>query len=642
MNSTRGKKVAVACSLFIICSLIVNISHAQNGSQVKITKNAIGNTLGYLQYLPDDYSTNTNLYPTIIFLHGAGERGNGSSSALDLVDNQGTPKMIKQGATMCFTVNGIQECFIVLSPQQSTSRWGWQGDVIPFIDFALQKYKIDPNRIYVTGLSMGGDGSWDTSYGSDNDPNYIAAIAPVSGEGDYNQAKKTASKKIAVWAFHGDKDSAVPMSDGLRPIKGMNSVGANPVPIWTVIQGGGHSGSTWDKVYSTGHSYYSPNVYEWFLTKSKSGSTAPAPVVLNAPSNFSVSAVSSSTINLSWKDNSNNETGFEIQRSLSSQSGFSLVSTMPANTTTFSDAGLSSSTTYYYRVRTIDASQASSYSPVANATTSTEIIVSEGGLLWINKVGIVIESNTGNVIKTADYGTSSGASSQEVLAAGNDGWVETVINQTGKTRTIGLSQTDTDQDASSINYAISLSYNNTGVFIYESGASKGWVGKYTIGDVFRIERKGNIIYYKKNGATLRTSTKQSYSSLVVDISLLHTDAEIADTKISFGTASTSNARMATTETEIVEPAQVNETSVFSLYPNPARSTINISLPERNDDLVRIRIVDSSGRLEWEGTHSADSDIVLDLIALTITPGIKILSVMLSTGQVLQKRFQKLE
>lgn len=220
---------------------------------------------GYLAHLPADYSTSTKLYPCIFFLHGAGERGDGSATALEKVKVNGPPKMIKNGATMCFTVNGKEECFIVLCPQQTTAKWSWTGDALPFMKWALTQYRIDPARVYLTGLSMGG--GWDTAYDPNNIPNIITAFAPVSTTGDYKQTKKLAADKVAVWAFHGDKDGSFTLHQGKSPVNGMIDVKADPSPIWTVVAGGTHGSSTWDKVYSTGHSYYNPNVYEWFLTK---------------------------------------------------------------------------------------------------------------------------------------------------------------------------------------------------------------------------------------------------------------------------------------------------------------------------------------------------------------------------------------
>ncbi len=248
--------------------------------------------LGYLEYLPPGYSTSTELYPCIVFLHGAGERGDGSPSQVTKVAANGTPKFIKNGATMCFDINGKTECFIVLSPQQTTNYWSWTNAVIPFMKYALANYRIDPNRLYLTGLSMGG--GWDTTYDPKNNPNIIAAFAPVSTTGDYNGAKVTAGHKIPVWAFHGDKDNAFTLFQGKAPLNGMNSVGANPAPIWTIVPGGGHSGSTWDKTFSPTHTYYNPNMYEWFLTH-KLGVATPKPPTVYAGADKSITLPISTT-----------------------------------------------------------------------------------------------------------------------------------------------------------------------------------------------------------------------------------------------------------------------------------------------------------------------------------------------------------
>lgn len=223
---------------------------------------------GYLEHLPSDYNQTNKKYPCIFFLHGSGEKGYGTPAEMEKIKNLGLPKFIKNGHDMTFTYNGKEEKFIVLCPQQIPTRGGWTGDVIPFIKWALQYYRIDPNRVYVTGLSMGGEGSWSCTYDANNNPNLITAIAPVAAKGDYNGAKVTASHKIPVWAFHGENDTTIPVSDGRRPINGMNSVGADPAPIFELIKGGAHNNITYDNVYSPTHQYRNPNIYEWFLSKS--------------------------------------------------------------------------------------------------------------------------------------------------------------------------------------------------------------------------------------------------------------------------------------------------------------------------------------------------------------------------------------
>lgn len=219
---------------------------------------------GYLEYLPADYANTTEQYPAIIFLHGSGERGTGSPTDLAKVTANGPPKHIKNGHKMCFTVNGKQECFIVLSPQ--TNEWSWKYDVVPFVKYALAAYRIDPTRVYVTGLSMGGEGTWFAAAMEDNAPNLFAAIAPMCGRAAVSDGTSVANKRLAVWAFHGDADASIPLAAGQRPITGMTNANANPAPIFTIYPGGGHS-TAWDRGYRTDHTYHNPNVYEWFLSQ---------------------------------------------------------------------------------------------------------------------------------------------------------------------------------------------------------------------------------------------------------------------------------------------------------------------------------------------------------------------------------------
>lgn len=255
MNKTTLKIVV----LTLVMHAIAMSTNGQDPQKAKMTPSGTG----YLEYLPADYNNSTEKYPTIIFLHGSGERGTGTASDLAKVKANGPPKHIKNGHKMCFTVNGKTECFIVLSPQ--TGKWSWKYDVVPFVKYALATYRIDPTRVYLTGLSMGGEGTWFGASLEDNIPNLFAAIAPMCGRGAVTDGKNVAAKQIPVWGFHGDADTAIPLEAGERPINAMKSVNANPAPLFTIYAGGSHS-TAWDRGYRTDHSYHTPNVYEWFLT----------------------------------------------------------------------------------------------------------------------------------------------------------------------------------------------------------------------------------------------------------------------------------------------------------------------------------------------------------------------------------------
>lgn len=217
-------------------------------------------TTGYLEHLPADYQTSNKVYPTIIFLHGSGERGLGTDVDLAKICGSALPKNIKNGHTMCFG----SECFIVLCPQ--TNKWSWKADVMPFLKWAKANYRIDTTRIYVTGLSMGGEGTWFTAVDPLNKPNQFAAIAPVCGRASYTDGQNVARAGISVWAFHGALDKSIILPAGLNPIMGMRSI-TGSIPLLSVYENMEHY--IWDKAYSTSNNFHSPNLYQWFLTKKK-------------------------------------------------------------------------------------------------------------------------------------------------------------------------------------------------------------------------------------------------------------------------------------------------------------------------------------------------------------------------------------
>src|SRR6478609_2483584 len=136
-----------------ILSIFLVIYALNSFAQTQVAKKTSGG-MGYLEHLPADYASTSSLYPCIIFLHGSGEKGDGSPAQLAKVANNGTPKFIKNGATMCFTVNGKTECFIVLSPQLPANQGSWKPSCLAFVQWALTYYRIDPDRVYLTGLSL--------------------------------------------------------------------------------------------------------------------------------------------------------------------------------------------------------------------------------------------------------------------------------------------------------------------------------------------------------------------------------------------------------------------------------------------------------------------------------------------------------
>jgi ribosomal protein L14/predicted esterase len=253
--------------------------------------------IGFLEFRPSDYGT--QLHPLIIFLHGIGERGNGTSQ-INAVTSNAIPKFCAAGATMRFTVGGQTSSFVVLSPQLSVQYGGWPTFYVKeMIKYAKANLQIDPNRIYVTGLSLGGGGIWnvitDAPNGDYSFDGTIAAAAPVCGtqeETDANVCSTIAANHLPVWAFHSMDDGTVGVGATQHAEILMSwCAGINPPGKFTYYQSGGHGGA-WINAYDTGHitrtvngggSFTAnPNLYEWFLSNTRSAAQTNTPPLANA------------------------------------------------------------------------------------------------------------------------------------------------------------------------------------------------------------------------------------------------------------------------------------------------------------------------------------------------------------------------
>lgn len=209
---------------------------------------------GFLQYLPDGYSSNTNRYPVVISLHGIKEKGN-TLTDVARVANVGLPKYIKYGQ---------KYPFIVISPQLKSTMGRWTGDyVMEIVNYVKTYLRIDPSRIYLTGLSLGGGGVWSvaTSY-----PDVWAAILPIcSGYNVVAGASKIAGSDIPTWGFHGDADGVVGESVTISMVNAVNTYRPSPLAKVTIFPGLGHV--IWDKVYKE------TSALDWMLSF-RNGSTS--------------------------------------------------------------------------------------------------------------------------------------------------------------------------------------------------------------------------------------------------------------------------------------------------------------------------------------------------------------------------------
>ena len=180
--------------------------------------------------------------PIIIQLHGAGERGDGSD--LSLVDVHGFSKVIKDGE---------YECLFIMPQCPSDSFWAARVESIAkFIDQLKAEYDIDEDRVYLTGLSMGGYGTWYTAMAY---PNTFAAIAPICGGGMAWNAK---TLKMPIWAFHGVDDNAVSVTQSDEMVEAIRKKEGDVK--YTRMDGVGHN--VW--IYA-----YNDELYNWFMSKKR-------------------------------------------------------------------------------------------------------------------------------------------------------------------------------------------------------------------------------------------------------------------------------------------------------------------------------------------------------------------------------------
>lgn len=190
----------------------------------------------YLLFLPNNYETQEQ-WPTILFLHGAGEKG----SNLEYVKRHGVPRIVEEQPDFPF---------IVVSPQ-CPQRGYWSVPLLSnLLDEVLSTYRVDADRVYLTGISMGGFGTW---YLGTAQPQRFAAIAPICGGGEPEYACNL--KELPVWTFHGARDTVVPLRESEEMVKALKACGGNVK--FTVYPEAGHD--SWTQTYNN------PALYDWFL-----------------------------------------------------------------------------------------------------------------------------------------------------------------------------------------------------------------------------------------------------------------------------------------------------------------------------------------------------------------------------------------
>jgi predicted peptidase len=231
----------------LLCLLIASLAPAAETGFLNRSVTIDGADYRYVVYVPREYSVAAQ-WPVILFLHGSGESGTDGLLQTEI----GLPRAIRRHP----------ERFPAIIVMPQTGRGIWWSDAamekqaLAALDASVKEFRGDPDRIYLTGLSLGGYGTWSIAA---SNPGKFAALAPVCGgivrPGRGNQTSSAdpyaeAAKKIGsptpVWMFHGDADESVPVTESRKMTEALKSIGGNV--RYTEYPGVPHN--SWDLAYN--------------------------------------------------------------------------------------------------------------------------------------------------------------------------------------------------------------------------------------------------------------------------------------------------------------------------------------------------------------------------------------------------------
>ena len=239
-TSTINRYKLVSLLLLTAMATLSFATEPQPGKQVEMKLElGEGESIDYLLYLPYDYEPGKE-FPFMLFLHGRGE----SNGPLSILKTWGPPRLIEQGKKFPH---------IIASPQcPKETRWEQsveQTRLDLLLRHLLEKWPINEGRMYLTGLSLGGHGSWTLAA---RHPDMFAAVAPLCGRGNPVDGEKLVD--VPIWAWHGLADTVVPPSGTEDMVKAIKAAGGTQIR-YTSLEGVGHNG--WSAAYST------PQLFQW-------------------------------------------------------------------------------------------------------------------------------------------------------------------------------------------------------------------------------------------------------------------------------------------------------------------------------------------------------------------------------------------
>lgn len=200
---------------------------------------------GYLAYLPPGYGDGPPR-PLLVFWHGVGENGNGREE-LARVAETGLPMLIDQGRWP------TDRDWVVLSPQHHSGGCPTSSEIRSFFDYAVTAYDVDPDRVYLTGLSCGAIGGW--SYLAEHRGTQVAAAVLIAGNGA-RAMQGAGCIDVPIWAFHGDADTTVGVEGSIEAMDALSDCPNPEQRVLTIYEGVAHD--SWTQTYdgTAGHDIY--------------------------------------------------------------------------------------------------------------------------------------------------------------------------------------------------------------------------------------------------------------------------------------------------------------------------------------------------------------------------------------------------
>lgn len=219
----------------------------------------VSNPNGYDYLLSAPPARTSTRWPLILFLHGSAFRGNDPT----VVGTHGLPRLLQGGDDLSAAEAArgaeLARRFAIVAPQCPDFEVWDDARVLALLDDVEGEFNVDARRVYLTGLSMGGFGTWSVGV---RHPERFAAIVPICGGGRIadiaaaGQPQRAALRRLGVWAFHGARDVTVPLEESERMVAALQAAGASDVRL-TVYLNAEHD--AWSE------SYANPALYTWLL-----------------------------------------------------------------------------------------------------------------------------------------------------------------------------------------------------------------------------------------------------------------------------------------------------------------------------------------------------------------------------------------